>query len=452
VKKCLSFVVLFLVTAAFADDRPNIVMIMADDLGYECIRANGGTSYQTPVLDHLASEGVRFNHCYAQPLCTQTRCKLMTGKYNVRNYVKFGFLDTSQTTFGNLLRDAGYATCVVGKWQLGKDVSLPKHFGFDEHCLWHLTTRPSRYATPGLTTNGDLQKYPGKFGPDVCTDYACDFIRRHKDHPFLIYYPMIITHCPFEPTPDSDDWNPSSPGSKTYKGDAKYFGDMVTYMDKLVGRILKQLEDSGVRDNTLILFTGDNGTDKSVVSMMGDRAVPGEKGSMTDGGTRVPLIAHWQGVTRAGAVSEDLVDFSDFLPTMCEAAGVNLPESFVCDGRSFLPQLKGQAGDPRDWIYVWYSRTGGPQKRGEEFTRNQRYKLYRTGKMYDIENDVDEKQSLNLAVLTESQLAVRATLQAGLDKYAGIRTNEIAQRGDKPKAARRKLKNGAKKQVPKNVP
>ena len=262
----IAFAVALLFSAfAFADDRPNIVMIMADDLGYECITANGGQSYKTPVLDQLASDGVRFEHCYAQPLCTPTRVKLMTGKYNVRNYTRFGVLDLGESTFGNLLRDAGYATCIVGKWQLGKDSNGPKHFGFDEHCLWQVTNRPSRFPTPGLETNGKLQTFPGKYGPNVCVDYACDFIRRHRDQPFLLYYPMILTHCPFEPTPDSADWDPSSPGSKTYKGDAKYFGDMVTYMDKLVGRLIKQLEDAGVRDNTLFIFTGDNGTDVPVV-------------------------------------------------------------------------------------------------------------------------------------------------------------------------------------------
>ena len=135
--------------AASAHARPNIVLIMADDFGYECVSANGGTSYKTPVLDRMAREGVRFEHCYSQPICTPSRVKLMTGKYNVRNYAEFGLLETSQVTFANLLRDAVYETCIVGKWQLGKEASLPSHFGFDEHCLWQLFRRPSRYATSG---------------------------------------------------------------------------------------------------------------------------------------------------------------------------------------------------------------------------------------------------------------------------------------------------------------
>ncbi len=222
-------------------DRPNIVLIMADDFGYECVGANGGTSYKTPVLDQMAAEGVRFEHCYSQPICTPSRVKLMTGIYNVRNYAEFGLLEKDQRTFGKLLRDAGYATCIVGKWQLGKDAKLPNHFGFDEHCLWQLFRRPSRYASPGLEINGIPKDYAPGYGPDVVTDYALDFIDRHRDQPFLLYYPMILTHCPFEPTPDSGDWDETSQGSPTYKGTPKYFADMVTYMDKIVGRILRQI-------------------------------------------------------------------------------------------------------------------------------------------------------------------------------------------------------------------
>ena len=113
------------------DRRPNVVLIMADDFGYECVGANGGTSYKTPTLDKLAAGGVRFTHGYSQPLCTPTRVQLMTGKYNVRNYVQFGLLDTEQTTFAQLFKKAGYATCIAGKWQLGRELNLPVHFGFD---------------------------------------------------------------------------------------------------------------------------------------------------------------------------------------------------------------------------------------------------------------------------------------------------------------------------------
>ena len=434
-----SLVIGSLHSLSIAADRPNIVMIMADDCGFECIGAHGGTSYKTPILDKMAKEGALFKHCYSQPICTPSRVKLMTGIYNVRNYAEFGLLDKSQRTFGNILRDAGYRTCIVGKWQLGKDAKLPDHFGFDEHCLWQLLRRPSRFASPGLEINGEEKDYKPGYGPDVCTDYAVNFIEENKDKPFLLYYPMILTHCPFEPTPNSTDWDPDSPGSKTYKGDPKYFADMVEYMDNIVGRILNQLEKAGVRDNTLVLFTGDNGTDSPIVSKMGDVEIVGKKGHPTDGGTHVPFIAQWPGKIAEGMVSEDIVDFSDFLPTMCEAAGAPVPSSAEIDGRSFLPQLFGKKGNPRDWIYIWYARNGG-RKTPHEFTRDQRYKLYRDGRFYDVQADRLEETTLNKNDLTAEQEAARKKLRQALDQYKDSRPEKFAGWVERKKAAQKKKK------------
>jgi len=408
----------------------NIILFMADDLGYECIGANGGQSYKTPVLDEMARTGIRFEHCYSQPLCTPSRVKIMTGVYNVRNYVKFGVLDRKATTFAHLLKKAGYATCAVGKWQLGKQPDSPKHFGFDESCLWHHTRRVSRYPNPGVEVNGKSVDYTtGQYGPDVVSDFACDFIERNKAKPFLVYYPMILTHCPFEPTPDSADWDPKSKGSRTYKGDAKYFGDMVAYMDKIVGKFLKKLDDLGIRKRTLVMFVGDNGTDKPVVSVMNGRKVVGAKGAMTDAGTRAPFIASQPGVVPAGKVCQDLVDFSDFTPTLCDAAGVKIPAELKIDGQSVLPQLRGQKGSPREWIYCWYSRSGGP--RSKEWARNQRYKLYRTGKFYDISKDVNEANPLGAEGLSDQAAKARDMLQKALDKYETARTASLSGGGRK---------------------
>jgi arylsulfatase A len=417
-------------------EKPNIVLIMADDLGYECIGANGGTSYQTPVLDKLAATGVRFEHCYSQPLCTPSRVQIMTGIYNVRNYTAFGVLDRKQTTFAHLLKKSGYATCIAGKWQLGRQADAPQHFGFDQACLWQHTIpgakgphgTDSRFVNPQIDINGQTATLPeGSFGPDVCADFICDFMEANKDKPFFVYYPMILTHCPFAPVRDSADWDPKSKGSPTYKGDAKYFGDMVTYMDKLVGRITAKLDALGVRDNTLILFVGDNGTDKPVVSSMGNLKVAGGKEKMTDAGTRVPLIASWPGTISAGLVTPDLVDFSDFLPTICQTAGATLPPELNIDGKSFLGTLKGQEGKRREWIYSWYSARGGPT--GKEWARNQRYKLYRTGKFYDISQDVLEQQPLS--DLSPEQQQIRDTLQKALAQYQSARPAGMAKHNNK---------------------
>ncbi len=409
--------------------KPNIVLIMADDLGYECVGANGGTSYRTPNLDRLAKTGIRFEHCYSQPLCTPSRVKLMTGIYNVRNYEKFANLPKSQKTFGNFVKSNGYTTCCVGKWQLEGD---PRAFGFDQHCLWYLNGRKERYPNPGFEINGKFVDFEnGEYGPDVACDFACDFIEKNKSKPFLVYYPMILTHCPFCPTPDSGDWDPKDKGSKTYKGKAKYFGDMVTYMDKLVGRIEKQLESSGVRENTLIMFIGDNGTDKPIVSMMGDKKVTGGKGKMTDAGTRVPFIANWPGTIPAGLVSQDLVDFSDFVPTIAEATSTRLPNNIKFDGQSFMPQLKGHKGNPRKWIYCWYSRNGGAN--GQEWVRNQRFKLYRDGRLFDIQNDVLEKSPIETTNQSTKLASTRKMLTDAIMMFNDARPAAVSAVGKKQK-------------------
>ena len=396
------------------------------------------------MLDSLAETGMRFEHGYAQPLCTPSRVQIMTGIYNVRNYTKFKVLPRGEKTFAHLLKKAGYATCIAGKWQLGRDKDSAQHFGFDQSCLWYHTRggrsmengkkTDRRFVNPMLEFNGEEKEFTnGEYGPQICADFICDFIEENKEQPFLAYYPMILTHCPFDPTPDSSDWDPKRMGSTAYKGDhrdyQRHFGDMLTYADKLVGQIVSQLEKSGVRDNTLIIFTGDNGTDQPIVSTLNGISVAGGKDKMTDAGTRVPLIANWRGTIEAGQVSRDLVDFSDFLPTLCETAGVSIPETLTIDGRSFLPLLRGEKYTPREWIYCWYSRDG--KTKIQEWARNQQYKLYRTGKFYDISKDVLEKNPLS-ELSPEAQQA-RATLQQALDQYKDARPAPKA-----PKSKKRK--------------
>ncbi|HEY0073548.1 MAG TPA: sulfatase-like hydrolase/transferase, partial [Abditibacteriaceae bacterium] len=183
------FLFLTLLLACFQTQaKPNIVLILADDLGYETIGANGGTSYQTPHLDKLAASGMRFERCYAQPLCTPTRVQLLTGLYNVRNYTNFGSLDRAQITFAQSLKKAGYATGIFGKWQLGREKDAPQHFGFNESVLWQHTRRPPRYANPGLEFNGVEKDFTnGEYGPDLVNQEALKFIEKHKAQPFLLY-------------------------------------------------------------------------------------------------------------------------------------------------------------------------------------------------------------------------------------------------------------------------
>jgi len=396
---------------------PNVILIMADDFGYECVGANGGTSYKTPNLDKLAATGMRFDRCYVQPLCTPTRVQLMTGQYNVRNYLHFGILDPKATTFAHLFRRAGYRTGIVGKWQLAGGFGGPGHFGFDEYCLWQLTRRPPRYANPGLEINGKEVNYKsGEYGPDLVNAYALDFIERSKDKPFLLYYPMILTHAPYQPTPDSPDWDPRAMGEKVNTA-KKHFGDMVTYMDKLIGKLVERLDQLGLREDTLIVFLGDNGTGQGVTSLLNGRVIHGGKGQTTSAGMHVPLIVNWPGTTPAGRVCGDLIDSTDMLPTLCAAAGIQPPADLKLDGRSFYPRLRGEQGQPRAWIYCWYARDGGPRAE-REFAASPRYKLYRSGSVYDYVADPLEKAPLSPAAVPAAE---RQALQAVLDDFKDAR-------------------------------
>ncbi|WP_245576514.1 sulfatase-like hydrolase/transferase [Flexithrix dorotheae] len=410
------------------ESPPNIILIMADDLGYECIGSYGSTSYHTPNIDKIASNGMRFENCHSQPICTPSRVQIMTGQYNVRNYTKFGELDRTQVSFGNLFKNTGYKTAIAGKWQLGKGQDSPQHFGFDKSCVWQQSLdrmdslgQDTRFSNPVIEFNGKVRRFQnGEYGPEIVSDFLCDFIEDNQEGPFFAYYPMILTHCPFVPTPDSKEWDPQSFGSLDYKGDTVFFKDMVAYMDKIVGKIVTKVEELGLSDNTLILFTGDNGTDEPVVSLINGVRYPGGKGRTTDNGTHVPLIASWPGTINKNQISSDIVDFSDFLPTISEAAGINIPSELPIDGISFFPQLKGEEGIKREWIYCWYSKSG-KLKKLKEFARNKEYKLYTTGKFYNVMDDMFEEEPLSVDSLSENQKAIHKMLSEALAKYKNVR-------------------------------
>jgi arylsulfatase A len=406
-----------------AENKPNVILIMADDFGYECMTANGGQSYQTPNLDRLAAAGMRFEHCHVQPLCTPTRVQLMTGLYNVRNYVDFGSLSRSETTFGHHLKKAGYATAVCGKWQLGREKDSPRHFGFDESFLWQHTRRPPRYANPGLEHNGDEKQFPeGSYGPKLINDFAIDFIERHKDEPFFLYYPMMLTHSPFQPTPDSGNWDPKAIGEKV-KNNVKHFADMTAYMDKMIGRLDAKLGSLGIRDNTLFIFVGDNGTAGRITSRFQDADYQGGKGQTTRNGSHVPLIVSWPAMIKQGRVNTDLISSVDFLPTICEATGATLPDR--TDGVSFLPQLRGEKGTPREWLYSWYSPRQTPARAVSECAFDHRHKLYSNGQFFDLTSDPEETKPLAVDSLTGAAAIAAGKLQGVLEQLKDARPKEL---------------------------
>jgi arylsulfatase A len=387
--------------------RPNIVLVMADDLGYECVGANGGQSYPTPHLDRLASEGVRFQHCYSQPLCTPTRVQIMTGLYNYRNYTRFSELSSDQQTLGHFMKSAGYRTCLAHKWQLGKH--KPDHFGFDEYAIH----RPSlSHWGMNVTRNGtDLELSAEQYGPDYFTDFVRDFMGRHREEPFFVYFPIWLTHEPFDATPDSADPD----GRK----DRKHFGDMVTYLDKIMGRITARLDELGIRENTLLIFTGDNGTVQGIETMTDKGKIIGGKSKLTDAGTHVPLIVSWPGQLKAGTVSNALVDMTDFVPTIADAGRVTLPSNIPFDGRSFLPQARDEVASQREWVLLTSDprkpdpeappgkRKTAPTKGGKPTwcVRDQRWKLYNDGRLFDIELDPLEQAPVTSDSSNEATLA-----------------------------------------------
>ncbi len=404
--------------------QPNIILIMADDLGYETLHVNGGSSYETPNLDVLAASGIRFTRAYSTPLCTPTRVQLMTGKYNFRNYIGFGQLDPAERTFAHYLRDGGYRTAVMGKWQLygnttqrrlsGRTGTLPEQAGFDEYVLWQVKERAGpRFKNPYLDVLGDSSRvYPGAYGPDMFVTAIEDFIERHRDRPFFVYYPMVLTHDPFQPTPDDPDYADFNPTSNV--NDPAYFASNVAYMDKQIGRIVGKLEELGLTENTLLIFTGDNGTDRDVTSLVGTRRIRGNKGYPTAAGTHVPLIAHWPGTVAAGQVNDNLIDFTDFLPTLVDAARVPLPGDVLTDGLSFYDQLLGQADTVRTWVFCHYApRWGNFEHR--RYAHDRDWKLYEDGGFYHIAADPEELQPLEDGVLSaeagEARQRLRAVLQ-----------------------------------------
>ncbi len=409
-----------------SDNRPNIILIMADDMGYECLSSYGSISYNTPVLDNLASQGIRFLNCISQPLCTPSRIKLMTGLYNYRNYEYFGWLNNNQRTFGNLFKDADYKTCIAGKWQLNglaykenitdwNDPTRPGQFGFDEYCLWQLTkTRGEgeRYSLPLIEQNGKiLDVNNDNYGPEIFCNFILDFISRYKNESFFIYYPMVLVHDPFVPTPDSESWKDHE---LRYKNDTAYFKDMMSYTDKIVGRIVDRLEGLNIDNNTILIFTADNGTHPSIYSRTDQGIIRGGKGNTTDAGTRVPLIVYWPENIRESFVYSGLVEFSDFYPTFAEI----LNKEVISDGKSFYPLLTGEKYEERSTAFVHYDPRWGNNvnKYRNRFVRTLDYKLYQDGMFYNLSQDILEQKPLHDEGLSEDEVHIEDMLQEELDQ------------------------------------
>ena len=418
-----SFVVSNATGAVKAKKPYNVILIMADDSAVDNYGCYGSKFFKTPRLDGLAQTGARFTHCYSEPVCTPSRVKIMTGRDGIRNYVQFGTLDKDEITFGTMMKQAGYATAIAGKWQLhgGNRGTLAPACGFDTYCLWNYPgTGRSRYWNPSIMQDGKLlQAGKDDYGPDIFANFIINFIGKNKNKPFFAYYPMVLVHSPFPKTPDNVGTDRKTGQAK---GEAlENFRGMTLYADKLVGKIIDALEGHGLRENTIVIFTTDNGTHRSLTYPFGKEERTGEKAFATDGGSHSPLIINCPGTVPAGIVSDDLVDFSDMMPTIAEITRAKLP-NVELDGRSFWPQCLGQAGNPREWVFQYYypkytlaAKNHGQGVNGLEiiWTQNQHFKLYRDGTLYRT-SDRHEKTPIKPGADKETD-AARSLLQDALD-------------------------------------
>ena len=439
-------------TNAEAASRPNVVLIMADDLGTETLGSYGGRSYRTPNLDRLASSGRRFTHAYAQPLCSNTRVELMTGRRATRDWIGFGLIRPDAVTFGHRFRDAGYATGLFGKWQLTsydppdypgaaerRGTGMPiSEAGFDRYVAFHAgqtEAKGSRYADPTFTV-GEIKTepdgsrrlsetvvtYPGKYGPEGVNAAAQQFLVDHADkaksgeRPFFLYYPMMLPHWPMTPAADTDAYRDPT---RRDEADVRHFPGMVHFMDRMVGKLHARLRALGLAENTVVLFYSDNGTHQQVASLTDDGWVLGGKGLMDDTGTHVPLIAAWPGRIAAGE-SDALIGPVDFVPTLIELCGLEAAEQI--DGVSFAPVLTGDPTDaaamsgPRQTLTIDFEPRPGWDKdrfRRQTFVRDRRWKLYRDGRLFDLGSDPRERRP-TFAGEPDDEASVREQLAAAM--------------------------------------
>jgi len=458
-----------MVSAEATVKKPNIVFILADDLGFAEIGANGADRYQTPNIDSLAKDGIRFSHFYTVPLCGPSRALILTGRYGFRSgavtqdacgsIIRTG--EKAEVMVPAVLKKAGYATAMIGKWGQLLPSGDAAEWGFD-HVMsfkasgiyWNKVAAAGWIKKYGLAgekgAEDGVRANPGPYNidtknlmmtddeymPDLMHKDAVAFINENKDKPFLLYYSLSHVHSQILPTPDS---TLPSPGLDAVARYAQAYNDNITYMDKLVGQLLTELDRLKLRDNTIVIFMGDNGTAKAAsdLATIGGRRLIGQKGGMEEGGGLVPFIVSWKGVTPAGKLNKNFADASDLLPTFAEIAGAPLPEHRIIDGKSLLSQIKGETKSPRTWVF---------NQLGENFyVREAGWKLNQAGQLFDMKNAPFEEIPVPADSKDGAAVAARQRLSAALAELnpgAGFK-GEGSGRGDKTKKEKKKNKAAA---------
>ena len=399
----------------YAAKQPNVILILADDVGYEALGCYGGESYPTPHLDALAKGGLQAMHCYSMPVCHPTRVAVLTGRYPINvSSPKWGTFPgkLEKQTIAHAMKSAGYSTVVTGKWQLNllrDDPLQPHRMGFDEYSVfgWH---EGPRYHEPMIYENGKVNETAKKqFGPDVYREFIESFIDKsvNKEKPFFAFYSMALCH---DVTDDLDKPVPVSASGKYLS-----YAEMVAEMDRQVGLLTAFLERRKLRKNTVVIFTTDNGTPSRMIShhvngklirvpvfsQLNGRRIQGGKGQLDDTGTRVPLIVNWPSVIKPGSRTDALIDMADFFPTSLQLAGATVDQP--TDGISFLPVLHGKASK-RTWAYS--------ERRGKWWVRDQQYKLHHTGKFVEVSQKNPGKETELKGKLTTGQKQAKTRLKA----------------------------------------
>ena len=397
-----------------ADDKPNIIFIMADDMGYGDAGCFGGKLIQTPNIDRLAVEGMRFTQCYAgSSVCAPSRSVLMTGLHSGHTRVRGNFgkggvrglgggkgrvpLRKNDITVAEVLKMAGYTTGITGKWGLGEPSTLgiPNRQGFDEwfgylnqrraHSFFptFIWLNEGRFDLPG-NSNGKKQQYTH----DLFTGFALSFIRKNKDKPFFLYLPYTVPHSRFE-IPDLGPYD-----KKEWPEKAKVYAAMITRMDAHIGYIMKLLKELKIDEKTIVFFCSDNGAANRYEGLF-DSSGPlrGRKRDMYEGGLRTPMIVRWPNRVPSNQTNEALWSFTDFLPTAADMANIKPPEKL--DGMSVLPTLLGQKQATNKRFLYWEFFEGGFQ----QAVRWDKWKFIRREKdelleLYNLDDDVGEENNL----------------------------------------------------------
>ncbi len=409
-------------SAAVAQERkPNVVLIMTDDQGWFDVGCHGNTALSTPVMDALAREGVELTRFYASPVCTPTRASLMTGRY----YQRTGAIDTfmgrdtmnaGEVTLGQIFQKSGYRTGIFGKWHLGRYMKYhPNLRGFDEFLGFWQYGFINRYDDSDELFHNRERIVTTGYITDVLTDAAISFVRANRDRPFFLYVPYNAPHAPYL-VPDPYIERYLKKGLPLQQ--ARIYG-MVTCLDENIGRLLKTLDQQQHSENTLVIFMTDNGG----VSTHFKAGLRGNKGSVYEGGIRVPFFARWPGHFPAGAKVDAMAQHIDVLPTLCEVIGAAVPTDRPIDGRSILPLLRNGAGNsPHEYLFHQWNRVR-PSPDQSWAVHHGRYKLA-NGQLFDLQSDPGETKDL----ATEHPDTVRELRAAFLKWFADVTAGQDYQR------------------------